>query len=62
MIRCSFCGLEFLEKDAVAGCSGCPLHGTCGKLKCPHCGYEIPKEPGLIRWLKKWMGERRHAG
>jgi hypothetical protein len=59
MITCSFCGYEFSELDSQVGCQGCPLHKSCGKVKCPNCGFEIPKEPKLISWLKKKRREKR---
>jgi Fe2+ transport system protein FeoA len=42
-MKCSFCGFEFLEQDAHS-CSSCPLKISCGKIQCPNCGYEMPKE------------------
>ena len=58
MSKCSFCGYEFSEEQGTAGCKGCPLHKSCGKLKCPNCGFEIPKEPKFIAWLRKWRDEK----
>jgi len=55
MIKCGFCGHEFDEKDGVAACGCCPLHITCDKSKCPKCGFEISKEPAIIKFIKrKW--------
>ncbi|WP_202708581.1 hypothetical protein [Sporosalibacterium faouarense] len=54
MIKCSFCGYEFQADESKIGCSGCPLSGTCNKYKCPNCGFEIPKEPKIIKLIKKW--------
>jgi Fe2+ transport system protein FeoA len=53
-MKCGFCGNTFTEEDAGKACQGCPLHG-CNLLRCPRCGYEMPPEPGLLRWLKKWF-------
>ncbi|WHH59967.1 hypothetical protein [Petroclostridium sp. X23] len=58
MIKCRFCGTEFLEQESKAGCRGCPLSKTCNKYKCPNCGYEIPKEPKFIQMIKKWGMKR----
>ncbi len=52
-MRCDFCGHEFTEEEANTGCRGCPFGGNCHMLKCPRCNYEVPKEPALIRKLKK---------
>lgn len=54
MNKCSFCGFEFNETESTASCSGCPMSKTCNKSKCPNCGYEILKEPGIIRFLRKF--------
>lgn len=54
-MRCGFCGRDFTETEAVAGCAGCPLKKSCGHLRCPHCGYEAAKVPG---WLGRLMGGR----
>ena len=42
-MKCSFCGYEFNETNAT-GCESCPLQTNCGKIKCPHCGFEMPRE------------------
>jgi hypothetical protein len=58
MIKCSFCGHEFNEHDGKVCCSGCPMSKTCNKLKCSNCGFEMLKEPGIIKFIKrKWGGE-----
>ena len=61
MNKCSFCGYGFSNEAAVQSCGGCALYRTCGKLKCPRCGYEIPKEPGIISWYKKRKGDRQNV-
>ena len=58
MIKCSFCGFEFIKDEGHLGCSGCPMSKTCNKYKCPNCGYEMPKEPKLITILKKWRQKK----
>jgi hypothetical protein len=56
---CGMCGTEFTEEQAGAACKGCSL-GGCGMLRCPRCGYEMPKEAALIKWLKGWR-KKEHA-
>lgn len=56
-MKCPFCGFEFQEQDAPKACHGCPFSGSCGKIKCPNCGYEIAREPG---WLGK-IRRQRHG-
>ena len=53
-MKCSLCGFEFKEEDGQAACKGCTLSRSCGLIKCPNCGYEIPKESGIIKKLKRW--------
>lgn len=53
-MKCQLCGLEFKEEDGQAACKGCAISKSCGLIKCPNCGYEIPREPGLIKKLKRW--------
>lgn len=57
-MKCSFCGYEFNETNAT-GCESCPLHTNCGKIKCPHCGFEMPRENLVWRWFRR---RRRGAG
>ena len=55
MIKCEFCGNEFSEDESIKGCKGCPMSKSCNKYKCPNCGYEMLKEPKLIKIIKKWV-------
>lgn len=57
-MKCPYCGWEFDEKDARNGCAGCMAAGTCGKIKCPNCNYEICKEVELKLIKNIWMGVR----
>jgi rubredoxin len=59
MIKCSFCGNSFLESQGVASCKGCPMSKTCNKIKCPHCGFETLKEPGIIKFFRKIWGKKQ---
>ncbi|MCX7771992.1 MAG: hypothetical protein N2376_02635 [Clostridia bacterium] len=52
-MECSFCGLSFEESESRPSCAGCPMHKVCNKVKCPRCGYEMQKEPALIKFLRK---------
>ena len=49
---CPFCGTTFDEDAASKTCSTCSAFGGCRKIKCPHCGYEMPREPAFLRWLR----------
>ena len=53
---CGFCHQEFRPEEAEKTCQACPLRG-CGLLRCPRCGYEMPREPGWVQWLNR---RKRH--
>ncbi len=53
-MKCPLCGHQFREEDGQAACRGCLLAGSCHMVKCPNCGYDIPKETKLIKALKAW--------
>lgn len=50
---CSFCRKSFDEEATKKECANCSMFGACKKTKCPHCGYEMPQEAALIKFLKK---------
>lgn len=52
-MKCSFCQREFNENQARQACKGCLSGGGCQNVKCPYCGYEMPREPRLIGWIKR---------
>lgn len=58
-MRCAFCDREFDERHASKACSGCAVFGGCQKVKCPHCGYESPRETRLLRWLRERKANAR---
>ncbi len=57
-MKCDFCGSSFDEQSASDGCRTCAIFGGCKKVKCPHCNYETPVEPGLVKWLRKKVAKR----
>ncbi len=59
-MKCPLCGNQFREINGEVACKGCPLVTGCAMVRCPNCGYEIPKEPGLIKAFKAWR--RRDDG
>lgn len=56
-MKCGFCGYEFQEEEADAGCGNCPLSSGCRMLKCPRCNYENPPEPQLVWKIKRIIGK-----
>lgn len=57
-LTCGFCGTRFREDRSQPVCQGCPLNTACGLIRCPSCGYENPRSPRWLSWLKGW-GEAR---
>jgi ferrous iron transport protein A len=62
-MKCSFCQFEFSEEAAEAACGRCALFGGCRFLRCPRCGFEMPRTPALIKLMRRWIDShsRRHA-
>lgn len=56
-ITCGFCGSRFAEDRSQATCQACPLSRACGLIRCPTCGYENPRPPRWLGWLRS--GGRR---
>ena len=57
-MKCGFCTHEFTESEGEATCSRCALFGGCRFIRCPRCGYEMPRTPGLLKMLRRWAGRR----
>jgi hypothetical protein len=53
--RCGFCHAEFVEDPGQAACQACPLGRGCGLIRCPHCGYENPRQPAWLEKLRRWV-------
>ena len=60
-MKCGMCGYEFEAEEAETSCGGCPLVKGCGLVRCPRCGYEMPPEAMLVRWVRK-IRERNRIG
>ncbi len=41
---CPLCGCRFPEAAGKTACRGCPLAFGCGLIKCPNCGYDLPRQ------------------
>ncbi len=52
-MRCSFCGHDFDPDEAESACKSCPMARGCHLVRCPHCGYEMPPEARLVKWIRK---------
>lgn len=51
-MRCDFCGYDFGPNEAESACIGCPLGQGCQLVRCPRCGYEMPPEARLVKWMR----------
>ena len=52
-MKCGFCGHDFDPQAAEPACRSCPLARGCQLVRCPRCGYEMPPEAKLVRWVRK---------
>jgi hypothetical protein len=52
-MNCSFCGYDFDPDEAESACASCPVAKGCHLVRCPRCGYEMPPEARLVRWVRK---------
>lgn len=60
-MKCGFCGREFDEEAAARTCKGCAMFGGCGKVRCPHCSCESPRETRLVKWIRKWKNRTKQT-
>ena len=56
-MMCPFCGKAFDAQASQSACHTCSMLGGCKKVKCPHCGYDMPAETKLVQWLRKKLGK-----
>jgi DtxR family Mn-dependent transcriptional regulator len=59
-MKCGFCGSVFDPDEAETLCARCPILRDCHLIRCPRCGYEMPPEPRLLRWLHN-IRQRRNS-
>lgn len=50
-IKCSLCGAVFDPGENT--CGGCVLRRDCRLICCPNCGFGIPEDSKLLKWLRK---------
>jgi hypothetical protein len=56
LVKCSLCGMVF-EPAQEKSCGGCPIKKDCGRICCPNCGFQMPKDSRLVRWLKRKLNK-----
>jgi hypothetical protein len=61
-VICAFCGKTFDPDSATSACRNCASFGGCKKVKCPHCGYDMPAETKLGKWLRKKLDKSEEKG
>jgi hypothetical protein len=56
-LQCPLCGARFTPAEQAA-CARCALHGGCGLICCPNCGYSFlpPRQQESLpgRWTRLW--------
>lgn len=52
-MRCACCGSELTEAAAREACASCLARNGCRLIRCPHCGYESAREPGVLSALRR---------
>lgn len=57
-VVCPFCGFEFEPEDTLCQ-HGCPMHTTCGLIRCPSCDYEFPEKPAAVSWFGRLFRKAR---
>lgn len=66
MMICSCCRRVFDPDQSRGACAGCALlTDGCGKVRCPHCGYENQRPledafKGLRDRLRRWRNVARN--
>ncbi|HEX2950502.1 MAG TPA: hypothetical protein VHV83_13210 [Armatimonadota bacterium] len=60
-LTCPFCAHRFTLDESAVSCSRCSMFGAggCKKIRCPHCGYEMPPPARLPQLLGKVMKKIR---
>jgi hypothetical protein len=59
LFECGLCGHGFTHGDRA--CGSCLLGAGCELVKCPRCGYQLPRESQLLRWVDR-LARRFGAG
>jgi predicted amidophosphoribosyltransferase len=55
-LACPLCQTE-IPPDAESCHAECPLARHCGLIRCPNCGYEMPRESKLVSLIRRWIGK-----
>jgi NAD-dependent SIR2 family protein deacetylase len=54
--QCSLCGARFTHGTLV--CVACPLNAGCEVVKCPSCGYQVPRRSRIVDFARRLFGSR----
>lgn len=52
--QCTLCGTRFTHGTLV--CGSCPLHAGCDVVKCPSCGFQVPRRSRIVDIARRWFG------
>jgi predicted amidophosphoribosyltransferase len=51
-MKCVGCGEQFTVEGIMTTCGECVKSTTCKKVRCPACGEDNPRTPGLVALMK----------
>ncbi|HEY3274697.1 MAG TPA: hypothetical protein VGJ92_13085 [Methanocella sp.] len=51
-MKCIVCGEEMTVEGIKTTCGECGKIVTCKKVRCPACGEDNPRTPGIITMMK----------
>jgi hypothetical protein len=51
-MKCIYCGALFTVEGIRTTCGECGKSTTCQKVRCPACGEDNPRTPGLVTMMK----------
>ena len=51
-MQCPSCHKEFDPAVSQSACEMCAGKGSCGRIRCPHCGNETVREPSVLQKIR----------
>ncbi|HBF34607.1 TPA: hypothetical protein DDW35_08580 [Candidatus Sumerlaeota bacterium] len=58
-MQCPSCHKEFDPSESIAACASCAGKGSCGRIRCPHCGNETVREPNILQKIRNLFPVRK---
>lgn len=56
---CPLCGGHFSHGTLV--CGSCPLNAGCEVVKCPFCGFQMPRRSRIVDLARRVFGSGRRS-